>query len=628
MQDARPAQSIHLKDEIAISLNQGCTVRLRTDPPEEAFINGDDITIIPPPSAPRTIVDNRDINGCGGERSEKKSKVLEDQKSSSECVLQDEAEIARLRHDIARKRTEIETTEELAHLRLEFAQLRREWERRKAELELKYRFPDDEDEGTCLLSPPPPLPVNEKYNKIVENPFVSPWRSPLSTFSANVDTASYTNVRRFLRQGQLPPPDAVRIEELVNYFRYEYAKPSGDSPFSANAEVAACPWALEHRLARIGIQGREVGRDERPASNLVFLIDVSGSMDEPNKLPLVKSAMKMLLEKLGENDRAGIVTYADNARVALNSRNCARKSEISEAIDELSAGGCTNGGQGIQLAYAMAQEHFISGGSNRIILCTDGDFNVGMISQDELVKLVGEKKQSGVTLSVFGFGMGNLKDAMLEKLAQTGGGNYAYIDSREEAHKALARQISGTLVTIAKDVKLQVEFNPALVRGYRLIGYEHRELAARDFNNDWKDGGEIGAAHTVTALYEIIPASHAVRPEVDPLKYQSSPRPVCTSITGELLTVKIRYKHPDGNRSAKFEFALDDNGCRYEDASRDFKFASAVACFGLLLRHSPYVSNVSYDDVINWAHDAKGSDRGNYRSEFINLVETARALRD
>ncbi|HYH86873.1 MAG TPA: VWA domain-containing protein, partial [Pyrinomonadaceae bacterium] len=365
----------------------------------------------------------------------------------------------------------------------------------------------------------------EAYAKIDENPFLEAARAPLSTFSIDVDTASYSNTRRFLTEGRLPPKDAVRIEELVNYFSYDYPQPAGSAPFSVTTEVAECPWNAKHKLVHIGLQGKRVSNEDMPPANLVFLLDVSGSMNAPDKLPLVKSALRMLTGQLGARDRVAIVVYAGSSGLVLDSTPGDRKGEIVGALERLQAGGSTNGGDGIQLAYRVAQDNFIQGGTNRVILATDGDFNVGVTGDDALVRLIEEKRRGGVFLSVFGFGTGNLNDSMMEKLADKGNGNYAYIDGDAEARKALGEQVGGTLVTIAKDVKIQVEFNPRLVAGYRLIGYENRLLADRDFNDDTKDAGEIGAGHTVTALYEIVPAGQKVEnPGIDELKYAQTPQ--------------------------------------------------------------------------------------------------------
>ena len=484
----------------------------------------------------------------------------------------------------------------------------------------------------AVPSPAPPAsapgPNAESYARIVENPFQKSTEHPLSTFGIDVDTASYSNVRRFLTQNTLPPKDAVRVEELVNYFPYDYPPPRGDDPFSVLVEVGACPWSGGHRLARIGIKGREVEKEKRPSSNLVFLIDVSGSMADANKLPLVKSALRLLIQRLGENDRVAIVVYAGASGLVLPSTSCVKKSEILAALDGLHAGGSTNGGEGIKLAYDVAVANFLQGGTNRVVLCTDGDFNVGVTSQDELSGLIEAKAKSGVYLSALGFGMGNYKDSTLERLADRGNGNAAYIDSLREACKVLIDQMSGTLVTIAKDVKVQVEFNPARVASYRLIGYEDRLLKARDFNDDRKDAGEIGAGHTVTALYEIVPAGgEAEAPGVDPLKYKKPTPAPAGDPAGlrDLFTVKLRYKPPAGDQSRLIEFAVEDDGVD-DNPTDDFRFASAVAAFGLLLRDSPAQGGVSWDDVIVLAESSQGPDRSGYRREFLDLVRKARGL--
>ena len=470
----------------------------------------------------------------------------------------------------------------------------------------------------------------DKYLPIVENPFKEVKSEPLSTFSIDVDTASYSKVRMYLmQQGVLPRPDAVRIEELVNYFTYEYAPPSGDQPFAAHLEVAECPWAPAHRLVRVGVKGKEIQRDQRPTSNLVFLLDVSGSMDEPNKLPLVKHGMKLLVDQLGENDRVAIVVYAGAAGMVLDSTTGDRKQVILDALDRLHAGGSTNGGEGIQLAYQAALDHFVRGGVNRVILCTDGDFNVGVTGTDQLVRLAEQNGKTGVFLSVLGFGMGNHNDAMLEQISDKGNGNYAFIDTEAEARKVLIEQMTGTLITIAKDVKIQVEFNPQRVAAYRLIGYENRILAAQDFNDDKKDAGEIGAGHTVTALYEIVPAGAeggVAIPPVDELKYQHKSQPNEVAGSGELLTLKMRYKQPDGDTSSKLEFPLRDEGRRFGQASKDFRFAASVAAFGMLLRDSAHKGNASYAGVQEIATEAASGDTSGYRDEFLKMLAKAKEL--
>jgi Ca-activated chloride channel homolog len=481
------------------------------------------------------------------------------------------------------------------------------------------------------VSPTRAEAAGEGYSPIVENSYKDPKQDPLSTFAVDVDTASYSNVRRFLTQGMLPPKDAVRVEELINYFPYAYPPPTKASgePFSVNVEVAACPWDDGHRLARIGIKGREVDLANRPSSNLVFLIDVSGSMAPPNKLPLVKQALRLLVSKLGENDRVALVVYASATGLVLPSTSCQNKAAILGALENLQAGGSTNGGSGIKLAYDVAVGNFIPGGTNRVILCTDGDFNVGVTSQDELARLIEAKAKSSVFLSVLGFGMGNLKDKTIERLADKGNGNAAYIDSIREAAKVLVEQMGGTLLTIAKDVKIQVEFNPAKVASYRLIGYEDRMLKARDFNDDKKDAGEIGAGHTVTALYEIVPAGReADAPGVDPLKYQKpqaapsgTPDPKAT----DLFTVKLRYKEPEGTESRLIAFPVEDDGVD-DSPTDDFRFASAVAEFGLLLRESPFKGKASWDGVLERAESSRGRDPSGHRREFLELARKAKSI--
>ncbi|HWA25895.1 MAG TPA: von Willebrand factor type A domain-containing protein [Lacunisphaera sp.] len=472
----------------------------------------------------------------------------------------------------------------------------------------------------------------EAYGFRKDNDYQRVADQPLSTFAVDVDTASYANVRRFLKQGHRPPADAVRVEEMVNYFPYDYAPPKGSVPFAAHLEVASAPWEPEHRLVRIGLKGLEVTDAQRPSANLVFLLDVSGSMNHPNKLPLVKQSLRLLVDKLRADDHVAIAVYAGASGLVLPSTVAGRKADILEAIDRLEAGGATNGAMGIQLAYDIAKANFIPGGINRVILATDGDFNVGVTSEGELTRLIEKKAKSGVFLSVLGFGMGNLKDNTLEQLADKGNGNYAYIDTLAEARKTLVEQAGGTLMTIAKDVKIQVEFNPDQVLAYRLIGYENRLLAKEDFNNDKIDAGEIGAGHTVTALYEVVPAGRempAVAPGVDALKYQpveGRKSKIESPKSGELLTVKIRYKEPAGDVSSKLEFPLSDRGTQFEDASVDFKFAAAVAGFGMALRDSPHKGSLSLAAVADWGRAGLGDDSGGYRTEFLGLVRQAQAL--
>jgi Ca-activated chloride channel family protein len=468
----------------------------------------------------------------------------------------------------------------------------------------------------------------EAYDAVPENAFLDAKANPLSTFSIDVDTASYANVRRFLNSEQLPPSGAVRIEELVNYFPYSYPQPDGDIPFSVNVETARAPWAPEHELVRIGIKGRELDAKNRPASNLVFLVDVSGSMQPENKLPLLRRSLRALVENLGPQDRVAIAVYAGSSGLVLPSTPGSDKRRILDALDHLGAGGSTNGAQGIKLAYETARENFLKDGNNRVILCTDGDFNVGVTSQSSLVELIEKERASGVFLSVLGFGDGNLKDSTMEKLADKGNGNYSYIDSFTEGRKVLVEQMGGTLFTIAKDVKIQVEFNPARVAGYRLIGYENRLLAKEDFNNDKKDAGEIGAGHSVTALYEVVPAGKSVPGEnsVDPLKYQAPP-PQEAGASDDLLTLKLRYKAPDSDSSKLIESPLKATDPKeFEAATPDFQFAAAVAAFGMKLRGTPGADDIAWRDIQAAAKRSLGEDPGSYRAEFLTLVEKAKHL--
>ena len=468
----------------------------------------------------------------------------------------------------------------------------------------------------------------EAYDHIVDNPFLLARQNPLSTFSIDVDTASYANMRRFLNQGQLPPAGAVRIEELINYFPYRYAPPTDEKPFAVHVEIASCPWNPEHRLARIGLKGRDIDMTQRPLSNLVFLLDVSGSMMDSNKLPLLKEAMKMLVHKLTENDRVAIAVYAGSEGLALPPTSCDKKEVILTAFDNLQAGGSTNAGSGIKLAYDVAIQNFIPKGTNRVILATDGDFNVGITNQSDLISLIEEKAKSKVFLSVLGFGMGNYKDSTLEKLADKGNGNYAYIDTLNEAKKVLVEQLTGTLITIAKDVKIQIEFNPAQVSAYRLIGYENRLLRAEDFKDDTKDAGEIGAGHTVTALYEIVPVGKEIAiPDVDPLKYQQPKEASVSAQSDDLFTLKLRYKQPEGDASVPMEFVIKDDRQTIEQSSGDMKFASSVAAFGMILRGSKHKGKASFEMVSRFAQEGRGQDPEGYRAEFIGLIEKAKALK-
>jgi len=476
----------------------------------------------------------------------------------------------------------------------------------------------------------------ERYDQFTENRFLRSADAPLSTFSIDVDTASYANVRRFLTAGRRPPRDAVRIEELVNYFRYGYPKPEGDDPFSVTVEAAECPWRRGHRLVRIGLQARDVARDARPAGNLVFLVDVSGSMGDPDKLPLVKQALLMLVDELTENDRVAIVTYAGDAGLRLPPTSGDQKAAIRSAIESLASGGSTHGSAGIALAYEQAAERFIPGGANRVILATDGDLNVGVTDDAALVELIKAKAKGGTFLTVLGFGQGNLQDEKMEKLADNGNGVYAYIDGVREARKVLVEQLTGSTITIAKDVKIQVEFNPAVVASYRLLGYENRALADEDFRDDTKDAGEIGAGHAVTAVYEVTltdddpggPGRGA-----EPLKYRREPEPAPAAAapprdaatSGELLTVKLRFKQPEGDASRLLEVPLANRGGAFDDASADLRFATAVAAFGMLLRGSEHAGDATLPQVARIAGAALGDDPGGYRAEFLDLVRRAEA---
>lgn len=467
----------------------------------------------------------------------------------------------------------------------------------------------------------------EDYDNIVENNFLAVQQNPLSTFSIDVDEASYSNVRRYINEGALPPAGAVRIEEMINYFDYDYAGPSNDDPFAVYSELAACPWNTKHQLIHIGLKGKEIPTDNLPASNIVFLVDVSGSMNEANKLPLVQQSLKLLTEQLREKDKVAIVVYAGNAGLVLPSTSGSNKTKIKEAINGLQAGGSTAGGEGIQLAYKIARENFIAGGNNRIILATDGDFNVGISSDDELVRLVEKERSSGVFLSVLGFGMGNYKDNKMQQLADKGNGNHSYIDNINEAKKVLVNEFGSTLFAIAKDVKIQVEFNPAKVQAYRLIGYENRLLAAEDFNDDAKDAGELGSGHTVTALYEIIPVG--VKDEfirsIDSLKYSSNEKRNSNN-SDEVMTVKLRYKEPEGNASKLLVHTTKDVQLPIEKTSDNFRFSAAVAEFGLLLRNSAFKQGSQYSQVTALASSAKGKDANGYREEFVQLVQSVSSM--
>ncbi len=470
----------------------------------------------------------------------------------------------------------------------------------------------------------------EDYDRIVENEFQKPTDRALSTFSIDVDVASYGILRKKLDAGQTPPKESIRLEEMINYFTYDYAEPTDGKPFSVNTEMGECPWNQNHRLLHVGIQGKHMEKKNLPPSNLVFLIDVSGSMDMPDKLPLVKQSLRMLVNELSAQDKIAIVVYAGSSGLVLPSTPCSQKEKIIEALDRLEAGGSTAGAAGINLAYKTAKENLLENGNNRVILCTDGDFNVGVSSDAELTSLIEKKREEGIFLSVLGFGMGNYKDSKMEKLADKGNGNYAYIDNANEAKKNLVTQMGGTLLTIAKDVKIQVEFNPAKVKAYRLIGYENRALADKDFNDDKKDAGEIGAGVSVTALYEIVTdendASFKEIPKTDALKYQPKENKTVAAKTDEMLTVKIRYKEPKENTSKLIEYAVKDETIPLTKTSDNFRFASSVASFGMLLRDSKFKGNFTFEKVKTLAEGAKGKDKEGYRTEFVSLIQKAKAL--
>ena len=468
----------------------------------------------------------------------------------------------------------------------------------------------------------------EGYAAVNENGFRNVRNNPLSTFSIDVDNASYSNIRRFINSGVLPPPDAVRIEEMINYFRYDYPEPRGEHPFSVYTELAVCPWNKKHQLLQIGLHGKSIDKSSLPPSNLVFLIDVSGSMNYPNKLPLLKSAFGLLVNELRSEDRVAIVVYAGAAGLVLESTPGNRKEVIMNAINRLEAGGSTAGGAGLKLAYLEASKNFVKGGNNRIILATDGDFNVGESSNGGMERLVEENRERGVVITVLGFGMGNIKDDKMEIIADKGNGNYSYIDNLQEARRVLVREFGGTLFTIARDVKFQIEFNPARIQSYRLIGYENRLLNDEDFNDDTKDAGEMGLGHNVTALYEIVPAgSDDNIPSVDPLKYQSAGSAREKNFSEELLTIRLRYKKPDGYTSMLFERAVKEPGDEIEEASENLRFAAAVAEFGMVLRESEFKGSSTLEGAAKLAASARGEDEDGYRSELIRLINTVKDMR-
>ncbi|MEM9543515.1 MAG: VWA domain-containing protein [Cyanobacteria bacterium P01_E01_bin.42] len=475
------------------------------------------------------------------------------------------------------------------------------------------------------VNPLPEEESQETYDRIEETGFKLAESDPFSTFSIDVDTASYSNIRRFINNGQTPPKDAVRIEELINYFNYEYPQPQGSEPFAIATEVSRSPWNPQHQLVHIGIQGKRIATEDLPPNNLVFLIDVSGSMTEANKLPLLKSAFKLLVGEMRPEDTVSIVVYAGAAGVVLPPTPGDRKDVILMAIDRLAAGGSTAGGEGIKLAYQLAKRNFKRSGNNRVILATDGDFNIGISSDTELVKLIEEKREDDIFLTILGVGMGNFQDSKMEKLANQGNGNYAYIDNELEAKKVLVKEMGGTLLTIAKDVKIQVDFNPVKVKAYRLIGYENRRLKNEDFNDDTKDAGELGAGHTVTALYEIVPVgveTSVKLPDIDASKYQQNE----ATNSDELMEVKLRYKQPDRDTSQLLAYPIEDIEKPFNETSENFKFSAAVASFGMVLRDSPDRGRASFAGVLKLAKESQGVDLEGYRAEFIRLVQASQKL--
>ncbi len=467
----------------------------------------------------------------------------------------------------------------------------------------------------------------EEYNRIYDNEFKDVTQDPLSTFSIDVDTASYANVRRYIRYGQLPPKDSVRIEEMINYFKYDYPAPRGDHPFSVNTEISSCPWNRENKLIHIGLQGKSLEYGKLKPCNLVFLIDSSGSMSSRNKLPLLRQSLKLLLNELHERDRIAIVAYAGSAGLVLPSTPANNKDKILQALNSLNAGGSTAGGAGIKLAYKVAKDNLIDGGNNRVILSTDGDFNVGVSSSSDLVRLIEEKRKDDIYLTICGFGMGNYKDGRMEQISNAGNGNYFYIDNIREAKKVFVNDMRANMFTIAKDVKIQIEFNPHKVKAYRLIGYENRVLAKEDFNNDKKDAGELGPGHTVTALYEIIPSGSIQKVnDIDPLKYQENKILNSAASSNEIMTVKFRYKPPKENESKLIVVSVADNNTAISKTTDNFRFSAAIAGFGMLLRDSKFKNDLTYNKVIALAKNSRGYDENGYRSEFLNLVEECSLL--
>lgn len=492
--------------------------------------------------------------------------------------------------------------------------------------ELYKNLSEKELDNKLNIMPIPAEPTQEDYDAFVENAFESPKTAPLSTFSIDVDNASYTNIRRFLNNGQQVPKDAVRVEEMVNFFKYTYPQPKYENPFSINTEVSESPWNANNKILKIGLQGKNIPTNDLPASNLVFLIDVSGSMSDMNKLPLLKQSLKILVNELRAKDKVAIVVYAGAAGMVLPPTSGDEKKTIIDALDNLQSGGSTAGGAGIELAYKTATENFIKGGNNRVILATDGDFNVGSTSNSDMEKLIEDKRKTGVFLTCLGYGMGNYKDSKMEILADKGNGNYAYIDNIQEANRFLGKEFKGSMFAIAKDVKVQIEFNPKQVQAYRLIGYENRKLRAEDFKNDAIDAGELGSNHTVTALYEIIPAgvkSNYLTSQADDLKYTKT-ETISSNYTNELATIKFRYKKPDGDKSIEMVQVIENKSAVMEKSSDDMKFSTAVAWFGLKLRDSKLITDKSSDEIVKLAKQGNSNDAEGYKAEFIRLVEGAK----
>ncbi len=482
--------------------------------------------------------------------------------------------------------------------------------------------------GACMAMPYEYAPIQhntEGYSTIHENGFKKVSLNPLSTFSIDVDAASYSNMRRYISNGSLPPIDAIRIEEMINYFSYDYPQPKGDNPFSINTELAVCPWNSNNYLLHVGLQGKKIATDKLPPLNMVFLLDVSGSMNAPNKLPLLKSSFMLLIDQLRPEDRIAIVVYAGNSGLVLPSTPGNQKQTIKESLNRLSAGGSTAGGAGLKLAYKIAEQNFMENGNNRIILATDGDFNIGPSSNAEMERLIEKEREKGIAITVLGFGMGNYKDDKMEIIADKGNGNYAYIDNLQEAKKVLVNEFGGTLFTIAKDVKFQLEFNPATVAEYRLIGYENRLLNEEDFDDDKKDAGEMGAGHTVTALYEIVPAKNTKNNKN--LKYQTSQVSNEGLKSNDLITLKLRYKQPDGFKSKLIEQVVKNTPVKFDNTSENFRFSASVAEFGMLLRNSEFKGTTTFESAKRLAKNAKGTDPEGYRGEMVRLINSAELLK-